>query len=92
MRVLVVGAGAVGSPGGTARNKPHVYATPERLSLNHWALTGSTSLRENCVGEDCWGDRTTVPNVNLGDLPTEFPDGVPKADELPRWPFRNPLK
>jgi len=50
MRVLVVGAGAVGSPGGTARNKPHVYATPERLSLNHWALTGNWTVGREAIG------------------------------------------
>jgi thiol-disulfide isomerase/thioredoxin len=28
------------SPGGGVGNKPHVYAIPARLSLNHWALEG----------------------------------------------------
>jgi hypothetical protein len=29
-------------------------------------------IPRSCLGEDCWGDPATVPNVNLGDLPTEF--------------------
>ena len=29
------------SPGGAARDKPHVYTLPPRLTLNHWALAGN---------------------------------------------------
>jgi thiol-disulfide isomerase/thioredoxin len=32
------------SPGGAAFDKPHVYATPPRLGLNHWALAGNWTV------------------------------------------------
>ena len=32
------------SPGGTILEKRHLYATPERLSLNHWALAGEWTV------------------------------------------------
>lgn len=32
------------SPGGAYLNKPHVYAIPDRLNLNHWALSGDWTV------------------------------------------------
>jgi hypothetical protein len=32
------------SPGGAARDKPHVYSLPARLTLNHWALVGNWTV------------------------------------------------
>jgi thiol-disulfide isomerase/thioredoxin len=32
------------SPGGAAVDKPHVYAAPSRLGLNHWALSGDWTV------------------------------------------------
>jgi len=32
------------SPGGTILEKRHLYATPERLRLNHWALAGEWTV------------------------------------------------
>jgi len=32
------------SPGGAVLNRSHVYAAPERLSLNHWALIGDWTV------------------------------------------------
>jgi len=32
------------SPGGAARDKPHIYALPTRLNLNHWALAGNWTV------------------------------------------------
>ncbi len=32
------------SPGRAAFDKPHIYAAPGRLSLNHWALTGDWTI------------------------------------------------
>ena len=32
------------SPGGTILEKRHLYATPERLKLNHWALAGEWTV------------------------------------------------
>jgi thiol-disulfide isomerase/thioredoxin len=32
------------SPGGAAFDKPHVYAAPRRLGLNHWALSGDWTM------------------------------------------------
>ncbi|HEU4454149.1 MAG TPA: thioredoxin family protein [Longimicrobium sp.] len=38
------------SPGGAMPNRRHVYAAPERLRLNHWALTGEWTMgREAAV-------------------------------------------
>ncbi|HEY4381907.1 MAG TPA: thioredoxin-like domain-containing protein [Acidobacteriaceae bacterium] len=37
------------SPGGTARNKPHVYEAPAHLALNHWALTGDWTAGKEAV-------------------------------------------
>jgi hypothetical protein len=37
------------SPGGTARNKSRVYAPPERMSLNHWALAGDWTVGKEAV-------------------------------------------
>jgi thiol-disulfide isomerase/thioredoxin len=33
------------SPGGVVPGKPHVYAAPSELRLNHWALTGDWTMR-----------------------------------------------
>jgi thiol-disulfide isomerase/thioredoxin len=35
------------SPGGPVRDKPHAYATPTHLSLNHWALSGDWTIRKD---------------------------------------------
>jgi hypothetical protein len=32
------------SPGGAVPGGPHIYAAPERLRLNHWALTGDWTM------------------------------------------------
>jgi thiol-disulfide isomerase/thioredoxin len=32
------------SPGGAVFDRPHAYAAPPRLGLNHWALTGDWSI------------------------------------------------
>jgi thiol-disulfide isomerase/thioredoxin len=37
------------SPGGAARDKPHVYALPARLNLNHWALDGNWTVGKEPV-------------------------------------------
>ena len=37
------------SPGGSARNKPGVYAIPARLSLNRWALAGDWTLGKEAI-------------------------------------------
>jgi thiol-disulfide isomerase/thioredoxin len=37
------------SPGGAARNKSHVYAPSERLSLNHWALAGDWTVGKEAI-------------------------------------------
>jgi thiol-disulfide isomerase/thioredoxin len=33
------------SPGGAALDEPHTYTAPERLRLNHWALSGDWTVR-----------------------------------------------
>jgi thiol-disulfide isomerase/thioredoxin len=33
------------SPGGTVRNKSHIYTASEKLKLNHWALSGDWTIR-----------------------------------------------
>jgi hypothetical protein len=37
------------SPGGQARDKPHDYALPARLKLNHWALAGDWTAKKEAV-------------------------------------------
>jgi thiol-disulfide isomerase/thioredoxin len=37
------------SPGGAARDKPHIYAFPARLNLNHWALFGNWTVGKEPV-------------------------------------------
>ena len=37
------------SPGGAYLNKPHVYAFPDRLVLNHWALSGDWTVGKEAV-------------------------------------------
>ena len=37
------------SPGGAAWDKPHVYAFPARLNLNHWALAGNWTVGKEPV-------------------------------------------
>jgi thiol-disulfide isomerase/thioredoxin len=37
------------SPGGVARDKRRVYAAPERMSLNHWALVGEWTIGKQAV-------------------------------------------
>ncbi len=40
------------SPGGLIQNRPHVYAAPERLRLNHWALSGGWTAGEQATTAD----------------------------------------
>jgi len=37
------------SSNGVARDTPHVYAVPERLRLNHWALAGDWTVRPAAI-------------------------------------------
>ena len=37
------------SPGGARRDKPRVYAVPQRLALNHWALSGDWTITQGAV-------------------------------------------
>jgi thiol-disulfide isomerase/thioredoxin len=37
------------SPGGAIPGKPHGYTVPERLGLNHWALSGNWTMDEQAV-------------------------------------------
>src|SRR5215470_15981191 len=37
------------SPGGIAEDRAHVYAVPERLRLNGWALAGDWTIRKDAV-------------------------------------------
>ncbi len=37
------------SPGGAVPGKPHVYAAPAELRLNHWALSGDWTMEEQAA-------------------------------------------
>src|SRR6266699_3143037 len=37
------------SPGGAVLDTPHVYAVPERLRLNHWALAGDWTVERQAI-------------------------------------------
>jgi len=37
------------SPGGAVSDKGHVYATPARLRLNHWALSGDWTMKKGAT-------------------------------------------
>ena len=37
------------SPGGAVAGKTHVYSAPERLGLNHWALSGEWTVQADSV-------------------------------------------
>ena len=37
------------SPGGVIPGKPHLYSAPERLRLNHWALSGQWTATEQAI-------------------------------------------
>jgi thiol-disulfide isomerase/thioredoxin len=50
------------SPGGPKRDKPSVYAVPERLGLNHWALGGNWTI----------GPQATVLNAVNGRITCRF--------------------
>ena len=41
--------GNLASPGGAAPGKPHVYAAPAELRLNHWALSGDWTMEEQAT-------------------------------------------
>ncbi len=41
--------GNLASPGGAVPGKPHVYATPAELRLNHWALSGDWTMEEQAT-------------------------------------------
>ena len=45
------------SQGGLGRGESRVYAAPERLKLNHWALSGNWTMRSNHVVLDEAGGR-----------------------------------
>ena len=42
-------AGAFGSPGGIALDRPRVYSAPQRLRLNQWALAGDWTVRRDAA-------------------------------------------
>jgi thiol-disulfide isomerase/thioredoxin len=50
------------SPGGAAQDRPHFYAVPDRLSLNHWALLGNWTM----------GQQATVLNRPNGRIAYRF--------------------
>src|ERR1700689_1594696 len=50
------------SPGGPLPEKPHVYAVPARLALNHWALAGDWTM----------GRQATAPNKAGGRIVYRF--------------------
>ena len=52
----------VSSPGGLAAGKPHVYAAPAELKLNHWALEGDWTV----------GKQGTVSNKANGRIVFRF--------------------
>ena len=37
------------SPGGAKANKPHLYALPAQLNLNHWALSGDWTMQKQGI-------------------------------------------
>jgi hypothetical protein len=37
------------SPGGRVLDKPHVYSAPAELKLNHWALSGDWTMRQEAL-------------------------------------------
>jgi hypothetical protein len=45
------------SPGGIRANKPHTYAFPQELKLNHWALEGDWSLSPQVIRQNGAGSR-----------------------------------
>jgi len=45
------------SPGGAKNNKPHEYAAPARLALNHWALSGDWTVGKEAVALNQAGGR-----------------------------------
>ncbi len=47
------------SPGGAAPDKPHVYARPAALALNHWALTGEWTVKKNAAAANGPGAHIT---------------------------------
>ena len=47
------------SPGGVVRGRQHVYAAPERLRLNQWALTGDWTVGDEAATADAAGGRIT---------------------------------
>jgi thiol-disulfide isomerase/thioredoxin len=67
------------SPGGGARNGPHAYALPEALRLNHWALAGHWTIRQQAVvaaepgGKLCY--RFHARDVHLVLAPPSGDDG-----------------
>ncbi len=45
------------SPGGVVPGKPHSYEVPERLQLNHWALSGDWTVGEQAATLNTAGGR-----------------------------------
>jgi len=41
----------------------------------------------SCLGENCWGNPTTVPNWSSGDLPSEFQMESQKQTNSPNGRF-----
>jgi thiol-disulfide isomerase/thioredoxin len=47
------------SPGGTAQDRPHVYRAPDRLKLNHWALSGDWTVGKQATASNTANGRIT---------------------------------
>src|SRR5437764_588838 len=47
------------SPGGMRPDSRHVYAAPQRLRLNQWALSGEWTAEEEASRADAGGDQVT---------------------------------
>src|SRR5262249_55513216 len=48
------------SPGGAVRNERHVYAFPERLKRNEWALSGDWTMRDEPIKVNAAGGHIKV--------------------------------
>jgi thiol-disulfide isomerase/thioredoxin len=47
------------SPGGTAQDRRHVYRAPDRLKLNHWALSGDWTVGKQATALNTANGRIT---------------------------------
>jgi thiol-disulfide isomerase/thioredoxin len=81
------------SPGGVVPRSPHVYAAPELLRLNHWALTGDWTMGAEAATSNTAGGRITYRfqardlNLVMGPAAPESPvrfrvlvDGQPPGE------------